>query len=248
MGPAFVVVAEGDAQAAEDVASALEASLLAARSQMRVELPDAATAVAQAIAERQRPVVLVDFGDNVGGGSAADGTVLLAELMKQNAERSVVTIADPEAVAACARAGVGAPIALSIGGKVDRLHGEPVAVSGVVRALSDGRWVEEEARHGGVRFNDQGPTAVIAWGNESLVCVTTRRYPPFSLGQLTSAGIDPRRQHILVVKAAIAYRAAYEPIAGRIIEVDTPGLTAANPRQFQYRRIRRPIWPLDDID
>ena len=61
------------------------------------------------------------------------------------------------------------------------------------------------------------------------------RTPPFSLGQLTSLGIDPARQAILVVKAAVAYKAAYGPIAGRVIEVDTPGLTAIDPPRFTYQ-------------
>ena len=58
------------------------------------------------------------------------------------------------------------------------------------------------------------------------------------MGQLTSAGIQPERQEILVVKAAVAFRAAYEPVAGEIIEVDTPGLTAVNPKRFDYTRVR----------
>ena len=33
-----------------------------------------------------------------------------------------------------------------------------------------------------------------------------------------------------------------EPIAGRIIEVDTPGLTCIHPAAFTYRRARRPLW------
>ena len=52
---------------------------------------------------------------------------------------------------------------------------------------------------------------------------------------------------MIVVKAAVAYRAAYEPIAGQIIEVDTPGLTAVNPLHFEYHDIRRPVFPLDDL-
>jgi microcystin degradation protein MlrC len=65
------------------------------------------------------------------------------------------------------------------------------------------------------------------------------------LGQLTCLGIRPELQRILVVKAAIAYKAAYAPIAGTIIEVDTPGITAVNPQRFAYRHIRRPMFPLD---
>lgn len=50
---------------------------------------------------------------------------------------------------------------------------------------------------------------------------------------------------MIVVKSAIAYRAAYEPIAGDIIEVDTPGLTAVNPLHFSYFNVRRPLFQLD---
>ena len=49
---------------------------------------------------------------------------------------------------------------------------------------------------------------------------------------------------MIVVKAAVAYRAAYEPIAGQIIEVDTPGLTAVNPLHFEYHDIRPPAVPV----
>ena len=72
--------------------------------------------------------------------------------------------------------------------------------------------------------------------------LNSKRHTPFSLGQLTSAGIVPERQKILVVKAAVAFRAAYEPIAGTIIEVDTPGLTAVNPKRFEYKHARSDLF------
>jgi microcystin degradation protein MlrC len=138
------------------------------------------------------------------------------------------------------------PVALEVGGKTDAMHGSPVAVRGRVRSLHDGLFEETERRHGAARHNDQGLTAVVeveAYGEgpPNLLALTTRRQPPFSLRQITSLGIEPRFQSILVVKAAIAYRAAYEPIAGRVIEVDTPGLTTINPARFTYRNTR-PLW------
>jgi microcystin degradation protein MlrC len=69
--------------------------------------------------------------------------------------------------------------------------------------------------------------------------------PPFSLGQLTSVGIDPKAAKMIVVKAAVAYKAAYAPVAASIIEVDTPGVTAVNPSRFTYKNIPRPMFPLD---
>ena len=61
----------------------------------------------------------------MGGGAPGDGTVLLAELLRQGATDTVVMIADPEAVGVCLRAGVRETVTLAVGGKVDRLHGAP---------------------------------------------------------------------------------------------------------------------------
>ena len=129
-------------------------------------------------------------------------------------------------------------------GERERLHGNPVAVSGTVTGLFDGKWQETEPRHGGRRHNDQGPTAVIWLENGIRLVLNSLQTPPFSLGQLTSVGIDPTAARMIVVKAAVAFKAAYAPIAAEIIEVDTPGVTAVNPARFTYHHIPRPMFPL----
>jgi microcystin degradation protein MlrC len=245
MGPSVVVVTDNDPSLARREADRLAGRLWDARERLAAALPDAPAAVVQALKAERLPAVLVDTGDNVGGGSAADGTVLLAELLRQEATDSVVCLYAPEEVKQCAAAGVGAEVRLVVGGKIDRLHGDPVPVSGRVRVLHDGTYVEPEVRHGGKRVNRMGLTALVELPGRNLLVLTSQRHPPFSLGQLTCLGIQPQRQRILVVKAAIAYKAAYAPIAGTIIPVDTPGLTAVNPHRFPYRHIRRPMYPLD---
>lgn len=250
MGPSIVVVTDSDADLAQREAQRLSDTLWNARDRLSFRLPDAAEAVEEAMASQDTPVVLVETGDNIGGGSAGDSTFTLAELLRQKADGWIVVLADAEAVEACVRAGVGASLNLRVGGKRDQLHGQPVIVSGRVKSLHDGKYVETEPRHGGQRFRDQGLTAVLEIQNatpelSNFLVLTTYREPPTSLHQLLSLGIQPQRQKILVVKAAIAFRAAYEPIAGRIIEVDTPGLTAVNPARFIYRRVRRPLYSLD---
>jgi microcystin degradation protein MlrC len=148
-------------------------------------------------------------------------------------------------VTECQRLGVGGRFHGPVGGAVDEYHGDPVEVSGVVTGLFDGQWVETEARHGGRRHNDQGPTAVLALDGGTTLVLNSLQTPPFSLGQLTSLGIDPARATMIVVKAAVAYKAAYAPVAADIIEVDTPGVTAVNATRFPYRNIPRPMFPLD---
>lgn len=249
MGPSVVVVADGDADLAQQGAQSLADLMWNSRDQLDFDLPDAAEAVRQAIASPDTPVVLVEMGDNIGGGSAGDSTFILRQLIDQNAPGWVVALADPEAVTQCMAAGIGATVSLKTGGKADSLHGEPVAVTGHVKCLHDGQYIETEARHGGQRYHNQGHTAVLQIGSSTTpgtLVFTSRREPPFSLGQLLSLGIQPQQQRILVVKAAIAFRAAYEPIAGRIVEVDTPGLTAVNPAHFNYQQVRRPLWGLPD--
>ena len=241
LGPAAVVVTDGAPALAQQGARQLADHLWSIRERLRFKLPDVARAVGEAKASDRMPVILVDMGDNIGGGSSGDSTFILHELLRQGLTGWVVVLADPEAVAACARAGVGAALRLTVGGKRDSLHGAPVAVSGRVKCLHDGRYEENEVRHDGQRYHDQGLTALLEIGDPpaeraSYLLLTSRRQTPFSLQQLLSVGLQPARQRVLVVKAAIAYRAAYEKIAGAIIEIDSPGFTAVNPARFRYRR------------
>lgn len=229
-GPAAVVVTDGDATLARRLASELGEMLWAARNDLAVSLPEASEAVRLAITSEEAPVVLVDIGDNIGGGSPADSTILLSELLAQRATDWAMVIFDATAVATCVQAGIAQAVSLTVGTP-------PVSVRGRVRSLHDGNFTETAVRHGGARYNDQGLSAVVATDGGGLLLLTSKRMPPFSLQQLISAGIEPRQRKIIVVKAAVAFRAAYEPVAGRIIEVNTPGITAADPAFFNYQRV-----------
>jgi microcystin degradation protein MlrC len=245
MGPSIIAVADGDRDLARSTAEALADRMWEVRKDLAVPCASPAEAVRRAKAAAPGPVVLVDLGDNIGGGSAGDGTVLLAEMLAQGVDSGVGVLFAPDAVHECHGNGIGSRFARHVGGAVDRLHGDPVKVSGTVTGLFDGTWVETEARHGGRRHNDQGPTAVVRLDGGITLVLNSLQTPPFSLGQLTSVGIDPRAAHVIVVKAAVAYKAAYAPVATDIIEVDTPGVTAVNPARFAYHHIARPMYPLD---
>ncbi|PYT34923.1 MAG: MlrC domain protein [Acidobacteria bacterium] len=250
MGPSVIVVTDHDPDLARREAQRLADMLWATRDQLKLDIPDAAAAVRQAMAATKFPVTLIDMGDNVGGGSAADGTFILSELVKQKASGWVVVLADPAAVQVAVRSGVGQPFEAMTGGKTDRFHGDPVQIRGRVRSLHDGRYLEPEVRHGGARDHDQGLTAVIEVEGSSpeaqnLLMLTTKREMPFSIQQLTSCGIQPQRQRILTAKGVIAPLAAYAPVSASLIPVDTPGLTAVNPKRFTYHHIRRPLFGVE---
>ena len=177
------------------------------------------------------------------GGSAGDGTAILAELIAQRAQGWVVAICDPAAVQIALAGGLDANFDFDVGGKRDGIHGQPVHIQGRVRSLHAGRYLEPEVRHGGDRFHDIGHAAVIevdgsAPSLQNLLLLTSLRSHPNSIHQLVSCGIYPERQRILVVKGVIAPRAAYEPFVKQIVLVDSPGATAVNPGRFQFRLAR----------
>lgn len=245
MGSGVVVITDGDPDLAAHVAERLSEEAWNRREAFTADLPDAETAVRMALEADTStgPVVLAELADNVGGGSPGDGTYVLAELLRQEAKGALVLIADPESVLQCLEAGVRQKVSLRVGGKVDRMHGEPVAVEGTVRALTDGLFRNIGPMRDGL-LDDMGRTAVVDVDGLTLV-LTERKLPMWNLEQLRSVGVEPTRQRIIVCKGAIAHRAAYAPIASQMIEVESPGSTAGDVRSFQYTNIRRPLYPLD---
>jgi microcystin degradation protein MlrC len=242
-GVSFIAITDGDPAGAERIVTELANLAWSLREKMRIENVPPARAVAEAIAYPEGPVVLVDVSDNIGGGTPGDGTVILAELLRQGATEATVVVNDPAAVQAAIAAGVGGRIALEVGGKTDRWHGEPVPVEGRVRLLSDGRWTHEGPENAGVPV-DPGPVAVVRVDGVNLVLTTTKTMPG-DLQQLKSVGIDPVRQQILVVKAAVRWRGGYWPITKHHIDVDAPGIGSVNLAAFPFQNLRRPIYPLD---
>lgn len=212
---------------ADELAARITAAV--ADGEFAVERPSPEPAVRMAL-EQPRPVVLADVADNIGGGSAGDGTVLLAELLRAGADGAVVVIADADVAARAHAAGVGATISTSVGGKTDRLHGEPVPIDGAVVRVSDGSYTAAGSWGTGLTFS-MGRTAVVDTGTVTVV-LTERATPPFHREHLTSVGIDPAAASILVAKGAIAWKAAYGDVAGSVIEVDTPGACPIDPRRL----------------
>ena len=161
MGPSLVVVADGDEERAQREAERLGEQMWASRDQLKPAVPDPAEAVRLAVASEETPVCLLDMGDNIGGGSSGDSTFVLEQLLAQEADGWVVSIWDVESAQACFAAGVGGQVQLSVGGKTDDMHGPTLEIAGRVRTLHDGSYEERERRHGGGRYFNQGPTAVV---------------------------------------------------------------------------------------
>jgi microcystin degradation protein MlrC len=99
---------------------------------------------------------------------------------------------------------------------------------------------------------DLGATAVLlcqpATGPDAPpveVLVTTRAETPIDLNIFRCHGIDPTRRRVLGLKGKGHFRAAFEPIARRVVLVEGPGITGADLSRLDFKKLRRPIWPLD---
>jgi microcystin degradation protein MlrC len=245
-GLSVYVVTDGNQPLADALADELAAAAWAMRHDFLHTALPVKDAVARALALDGRPVVLADIADNTGGGAGGDTTEILRELLRVGARSATVAcLWDAEAARACVAAGVGATVTLPVGGKVDPSHGAPVTVTGRVRTLSDGRFVYQGPMMRGVEGR-LGPTAVLDVNDVKVILISHRRQT-LDPEMIRFVGIDPLAEKILVVKSSIHYRAAFEPIARAILEVDAPGLSSSNLGRFAFTRVRRPIFPLDDL-
>ena len=245
MGPSILIVADGDDKLASETAKTLAQSAWSLRDQCHFAGVPLTEAVSEAAKAEATPITLLDVGDNVGGGSPGDGTAIFEALQRADVHNILVVLHDPEAVQGCSAAGVGQTISMEVGGKSDILHDRPVRVQGRVRLLHDGAFAEFKPRHGGRFWNNQGLTAVVESPEGDTIVLTSLRMAPFSLEQILSLGIKPELKRVLIAKGAVAPRAAYEPVSAQIIEVDTAGITAANPANFDYLYRRKPMFPFE---
>jgi len=159
-------------------------------------------------------------------------------------EPAAIFLVDREAVGQAIDAGVGATVTMRIGGKLDRKNSRPVKVTGLVRLISDGRWTPRAKGYNTGIETSMGRTVVLEVG-EVRILMAERSTMTVDPELYRSHGIEPQRMKIVVVKSPNGFRAAYEPIARKIFLVDTPGVSSANLRSLPYRRIPRPIYPLD---
>ncbi|MEP0844145.1 MAG: M81 family metallopeptidase [Phycisphaerae bacterium] len=246
MGSGFIAVSDDRPDFARRAVSELAGLLW----QRREDFAAGALAVEAALdaAESCRgegPVGLLDIGDNVGGGSPGDGTLLAHAILKRKCFRGLVCLWDPPAADQARRAGAGARLSIRMGARSGFQPAPPLEGEVTVVRLHPGTFAELQARHGGQSAFDMGPTAVVTTDAGLTVMLTTHRVMPVSLAQLTCCGLDPAGFDVIVLKGVHAPVAAYQEVCPRLFLVDTPGVTRCGLDAFAYRRRRRPLYPLE---
>ena len=261
-GLRVLVTTSGDAALAESIARSIAGEAWRRRDEFLGGVSSQADVkVALQLAQSEdrvgeMPIVVVDIGDNPWTGSPGDSVEILRFLLDCRIERAAIALVmDPKAVAVAQVAGVGNQINVELGGKTDKLHGEPLPIDAEVHLFSDGRYVNEGPMMAGLPV-DLGPSAVLRCrlagtppsSTDVDVLVTSRAETPIDLNIFRAHGIEPANLRVIGLKGKGHFRAAFEPISSQVLLFEGPGISGADLSRLPFRHIRRPIWPLDPID
>jgi microcystin degradation protein MlrC len=192
--------------------------------------------IAQAVALADHSIFISDSGDNPTAGGVGDVPSMAERLLAHPAfaagERTaiVASIADAAAVAACFAAGVGNDAAVSLGGKLDPVHGQPLALRGRVTVLLPADRVG-------------GDIAVLRVGGVNLI-ITSRRKPYHYVRDMQSLGLDPAEHNVTAVKIGYLVPDLRRAAKHAFLAL-TPGAVNQDIPNLRYTRVPRPVYPLD---
>jgi microcystin degradation protein MlrC len=129
---------------------------------------------------------------------------------------------------------------LRFGGKIAPSSGLPIDATVKVVGLKRDCW-----QSFGPTQVPLGDCAAIRIGGIEVVLITSRTQA-LGLELFTNLGIDPRARKLVVVKSTNHFRAAFGPIAKKVMYIDTDGPLSRDYRKIPYTKVQRPIWPLDE--
>lgn len=204
-----------------------------------------AAGIAKAYTRSTGPIIVADYADNPGGGGYGDSTNLLAAFLQAGVRDAAFgPIVDPETATQLHKHKIGDKVAIQLGGKTDpRFGGSPLLLTAEVKLISDGSYTGDGPMVGGLRLSF-GPSAVIKVDDIEIL-VTTEPAQMLDLQQFRAFGIDPAKKTVVGLKSMQHFRAAFEPIAGKVIVCDSGALCTTHYDRLPYRHVPRPIYPLD---
>ena len=241
MGTKVLVYSESDAAKGAALARQLADELIALRKELGVPQPGIDAALDQALAFDGGPVVLADGADNPGGGAPGDSTFILERLLARGIRNACIgPMWDPGAVRIAFDAGVGARLAMRIGGKIGPLSGAPLDLQVTVMALCPDMVMSGLARTPVA----MGDCACVEVAGVSIVLCTLRNQA-MGTDLFTQLGVDLVATKMIVVKSSQHFYASYSKVAKQVIYVGAPGAVTGDLKTLPYRKIRRPKWPID---
>ena len=235
-----LIYRDGDQPAAEDQALEIARYMWRHREEFQAPLTSLSEAIALA-SETDGLTVFSDAADATASGAAGDSNAILKGLLLADwQKRALVPVVDAPAVAAAVDAGVGAQLAVPLGGTRDPGRFTSVIVDVVVESVHDGDFLYEDGTRG------RGGRVVVLSSGSITIMVSER--PVYVVGRMVfqAHGLEPSEFDLVVVKSPNGFRTHYQELASRIVPVDVPGSTSANLRSLPFQNCRRPMYPLEE--
>jgi microcystin degradation protein MlrC len=234
------VFAYGRTQADADAAADHIVALVASHENDfdgRIYSPDDGVRHAMELAKSaKKPIIIADTQDNPGAGGDSDTTGMLRALVRNKASAATGVIYDLQSAKMAHDAGVGARVALALGGKSGIPGDAPYEETFIVEKLSDGKFIAPGPYYGG-RDMDMGPSAALRIDDVRVV-VSSHKAQLADQSMYRYVGIEPTEQAILVNKSSVHFRADFEPIAEKLLICAAPGAMPADPASLPWTRLR----------
>jgi len=247
VGSSVIVVADGKESFAQETADELGAWIWERRERWYSPPVTVKEALEEGETRGQYPIILADHTDNTGGGSPGDSTEVLRTFLELGLQDALLLyMVDPDVAQQAHAAGVGATIAVSLGGKSDPSQGPPIETDAEVLALSDGGFAYDGPMFAGLT-GSMGTSALLRVEGV-LVVVVTAREQPFDPAFARSLGVDCSAMKYIALKSAAHFRAAFEPMAGSIFNVDAAGIHTHVFKDLPYKKRTRPVYPVEITD
>lgn len=244
VGSSVTVVADGDDTLAQQTADELGQWIWTRRQRWYAAPMTVSEGLRRGEETGRFPIILADHADNTGGGSPGDSTEVLQTFIDLQLQAALVLyMVDPEVAEQAHQAGIGNTIRVSLGGKSSPVQGNPVVGIAQVVETSDGAFAYDGPMFAGLT-GSMGTSAWIRIGGINVVVVTAREQP-FDMAFARSLGIDCSKFRYISLKSAAHFRAAFEPIAGSIHNIDAAGIHTHDFSKLPSSKRTRSVFPVE---
>lgn len=242
MGTSLVIITNKDLKDAMEAGSLIKEYVINNKESFVGQKNDI-NEILKGVKDYQKPILMLDMGDNIGGGSLGNSTYLLDALEKWGTSNSCICICNHEAVLFASKFDIGDTFSISLKDLNENNRDKLYQVTLINK--QDGRFQELNPRHGGQVNFDMGKVVVLKTELGNTILISSLRVPPFSSQQLSAFGIQPETYDCIIAKGVNAPIAAYEEICKTILQIDSPGETQADITRFNYINRRKPLYPFE---